>query len=119
SATSVKNYCYAKRQFRTFTIRNILSVSPIRRGAWLMKPNKLTPGHNVMWECSRMMLPEHVEAILEWQKGLEKVKKPIIDEQQWTEFAHIIQEAKACKRRIKITIWKDGIFDEIVGWVHN
>ncbi len=72
-----------------------------------------------MWESSRMMLPEHVEAILEWQKGLEKVKKPIIDEQQWTEFAHIIQEAKACKRRIKITIWKDGIFDEIVGWVHN
>ena len=29
-----------------------------------MNPNKLTPGYNVMWESSRMMLPEHREQLL-------------------------------------------------------
>ena len=29
-----------------------------------MNPNKLTPGYNIMWESSRMMLPEHREQLL-------------------------------------------------------
>ncbi|MCJ7843242.1 WYL domain-containing protein [Lederbergia sp. NSJ-179] len=33
STTSMKAYCYTKRQFRTFKIGNILSTGPIRRGA--------------------------------------------------------------------------------------
>lgn len=29
--TSIKAYCYTKRQFRTFKLVNILSVGPIRK----------------------------------------------------------------------------------------
>ncbi len=85
----------------------------------MFKPNKLTEGHNLMWESMRMMLPEHVEAILEWQRSLEKVKKPIIDEQQWEEFGQIIQEAMTNNQRVKFTVWKDGFFEDVKGWVHN
>ncbi|WP_099157254.1 YolD-like family protein [Virgibacillus ndiopensis] len=47
-----------------------------------MKPNKLTPGLNLMWESTRMMLPEHKQRIREHQKELLKKTKPILDEQQ-------------------------------------
>ncbi|GIN93144.1 hypothetical protein J22TS1_41950 [Siminovitchia terrae] len=29
--TTIKAYCYTKRQFRTFVMENVLSVGPIRR----------------------------------------------------------------------------------------
>ncbi|WP_128747506.1 YolD-like family protein [Lederbergia galactosidilytica] len=79
----------------------------------------LTAGHNLMWESSRMMLPEHVECILDWRKSLDEEKKPIIDEQQWEEFGQTIQEAIANNQRVKFTIWKDGFFEDVKGWVHN
>ncbi len=85
----------------------------------MYKPNKLSPDHNLRWESMRMMLREHVEAILEWQKSLEKVKKPIIDEQQWEEFGQTIQEAMANNQRVKFTVWKDGFFEDVKGWVHS
>lgn len=47
-----------------------------------MKPNKLTPGFNLMWESSRMMLPEHKEAIQRKQLGQKKRPKPELDEQE-------------------------------------
>ncbi|MGM8214042.1 YolD-like family protein [Bacillaceae bacterium W0354] len=47
-----------------------------------MKANKLTKGHNLMWESSRMMLPEHKEVIREHQKKLTKKEKPLLDEQE-------------------------------------
>lgn len=47
-----------------------------------MKPNKLTRGHNLIWESSRMMLPEHKELLRQHQKELNIKKKPILDEQE-------------------------------------
>lgn len=44
--------------------------------------NKLTPGSNMMWESSRMMLPEHKARIRKHQKDLQKKEKPILDDQQ-------------------------------------
>ncbi|OAK70109.1 YolD-like family protein [Lederbergia galactosidilytica] len=85
----------------------------------MFKPNKLTEGHNLMWESSRMMLPEHVERILDWRKSLDEEKKPIIDEQQWEEFGQTIQGAMANNQRVKFTVWKDGFFEDIKGWVHS
>ena len=32
-----------------------------------------------------MMLPEHVELIKEYHEGLDKVKKPVLDEQKYDE----------------------------------
>jgi hypothetical protein len=47
-----------------------------------MKHNKLTPGHNLLWESSRMMLPEHREQFLEYRRSLGQASQPILDEQQ-------------------------------------
>lgn len=30
--STIKAYCYSKRQFRTFNIANVLSIGPVRRG---------------------------------------------------------------------------------------
>nr|WP_279402053.1 hypothetical protein [Piscibacillus salipiscarius] len=37
-----------------------------------MNPNKLTHGHNLLWESSRMMLPEHKELLQQHQQQLIK-----------------------------------------------
>ncbi|MFC4387188.1 YolD-like family protein [Gracilibacillus marinus] len=58
-----------------------------------MKHSKLTLGSNILWESSRMMLPEHKEVLVKHQQQLNKKKKPIVDEQQLEEFSLVIQEA--------------------------
>ncbi|TFB23905.1 YolD-like family protein [Filobacillus milosensis] len=45
-------------------------------------PNKLTHGHNLMWESSRMMLPEHKEILQQHQQKLNLKTKPQLDEQE-------------------------------------
>lgn len=81
--------------------------------------NKLTKGHNLRWESSRMMLPEHVAEVNALRFESTKSKKPIIDEQQWEEFEMIFFRAKQDSRKIKITIWSNGFFKDIKGWLHN
>lgn len=58
-----------------------------------MKHNKLTPGHNLFWESSRMMLPEHREQFLEHRRGLGQVRRPILDEQQRAVLDHALTTA--------------------------
>lgn len=84
-----------------------------------MKANKLTAGHNLMWESSRMMLPEHVERILDWKQEDERHPQPIIDEQQWEEYNQIIQEALIAQQKVAVTVWENGVFVDIEGWIHN
>lgn len=85
----------------------------------MFETNKLTAGHNLRWESSRIMLPEHTETILKWRKSLEEEKKPIIDEQQWEEFGQTLDEAIACKQKVRFTIWKAGFFENIEGWIQS
>ncbi|MDQ0339344.1 hypothetical protein J2S00_002131 [Caldalkalibacillus uzonensis] len=47
-----------------------------------MKPNKITPGSNLMWESSRWMLPEHKEALQKLKQEQSRQKRPVLDEQQ-------------------------------------
>lgn len=58
-----------------------------------MKYNKLTPGHNLLWESSRMMLPEHREQFLEHRRGLGKSHPPILDEQQRAVLDQVVMTA--------------------------
>ena len=59
-----------------------------------MRPNKLTEGSNLLWESSRIILPEHKERIRilreEARRG-GKRERPQLDEQEWER----IQEAVA------------------------
>ncbi|CAM4053270.1 YolD-like family protein [Lederbergia lenta] len=49
-----------------------------------------------------------------------KIKKlPENDEQQWQEFAQIISDAQINNQKLKITIWKDGFFEDVIGWLNN
>ncbi|WP_117169031.1 YolD-like family protein [Paraliobacillus sediminis] len=70
-----------------------------------MKPNKLTPGYNLMWESSRMMLPEHKQVLRAHQKELKKQAKPILDEQQIILFSEQIVEARYFEKTIKIKVF--------------
>ncbi|WP_106497326.1 YolD-like family protein [Lentibacillus sp. Marseille-P4043] len=70
-----------------------------------MNPNKLTPGRNLMWESSRMMLPEHKARIRQHQKELTKRTKPILDEQQIELFSGMISDAMQQGLDLRIQIF--------------
>lgn len=48
----------------------------------IMAFNKLTPGANLLWESSRMMLPEHKKQIQKQRRALNIQTKPLLDEQE-------------------------------------
>ncbi|MGY4688292.1 YolD-like family protein [Salibacterium sp. K-3] len=83
-----------------------------------MKGNKLTPGSNMRWEASRMILPEHREKWLQHQKEQKKVKKPELDPQRWEELEWILGEAMRSNRTLCFTCWKNGFFYHITGTCH-
>lgn len=70
-----------------------------------MDANKLTPGQNLMWESSRMMLPEHKARIQEHQKELQKRTKPLLDEQQISVFSQTVSDAMNQNRSLKVQVF--------------
>lgn len=85
-----------------------------------MKINKLTPNHNVLWESSRMMLPEHKEAIIAQLDHTTVKAKPQLDEQKLDEIANLIEESYYAKTRIHITtfdIQHENYFEGIVSFI--
>ena len=66
------------------------------------KVNKLTPGANLLWESSRMMLPEHKEAIARHRRELQRKEKPVLDEQRLIELSHVLSEAR--QRRLDVRL---------------
>ncbi|MFT8320147.1 MAG: YolD-like family protein [Bacillus sp. (in: firmicutes)] len=72
-----------------------------------MKPNKMTPGYNLMWESSRMMLPEHKQVLQRHQKELTKKTKPIMDEQQIALFSMYITRSIEQGLTLKIQLFHE------------
>lgn len=72
-----------------------------------MRVNKLTAGKNMMWESSRMMLPEHKEAILKQNKSVNKKVKPILDEQRIEELVRTIAVAVFAEQTVKIQLFDE------------
>ena len=62
----------------------------------MRRVNKLTPGSNLLWESSRMILPEHKERILshrdEVRRGGRR-ERPVLDEQEAELIASAIAES--------------------------
>ncbi|SFQ04631.1 YolD-like family protein [Salibacterium halotolerans] len=83
-----------------------------------MKGNKLTPGSNLRWESSRMILPEHREQWLRHQQEQKKAKKPELDPQRWEELEWILADAMRDSRSLRFTYWEDGFFYDITGTCH-
>lgn len=70
--------------------------------------NKLTPGSNMMWESSRMMLPEHVQRLRQMRKGKEKKEKLIPDDQHKLEMDMKLQLAIKDDLTVGIKYFHDG-----------
>ncbi|KXZ21916.1 hypothetical protein AXI59_11710 [Bacillus nakamurai] len=68
-----------------------------------MNPNKLTPGYNVMWESSRMMLPEHREQLLAKKRKEREFQLPELSEDQMNDMNGIIAKSIEEDRAITVT----------------
>ncbi|WP_117168893.1 YolD-like family protein [Paraliobacillus sediminis] len=82
-----------------------------------MKPNKLTPGSNLMWESSRMMLPEHVAVLRAGQEEMNDVEKPIIGEDKLEEMQRVIQEAMEFSLKVDILYYEKKRINTIEGFI--
>jgi hypothetical protein len=85
----------------------------------MMKTNKLTKGSNLRWESSRMMLPEHVEAINQHRGDLKRVKQPILDEQEIEEISRKLGESLTEYVPISLSLYKAGFIEVISGIVQK
>jgi hypothetical protein len=82
-----------------------------------MKQNKLTPGGNLRWESSRMMLPEHVEAINQHNVDKLKIKQPILGEQQIEEIGRKLGESLENHSPVSVSYYQSGFINEMKGIV--
>ncbi|MFS0656445.1 YolD-like family protein [Bacillus sp. 179-C3.3 HS] len=82
-----------------------------------MNPNKLTPGYNIMWESSRMMLPEHREQLLaQKRKKTEYTPLPLSND-QLEEMNFLITQSITEDQAIGITYVSSGRKAQFWGWV--
>lgn len=80
----------------------------------VFKPSKLTPGHNLLWESSRMMLPE-VDMLQRMKREQQKKKKPEFDEQYLSELAMKIAEAMQEGFKVCVHVFDEYKDIEIIG----
>ena len=82
-----------------------------------MNPNKLTPGYNVMWESSRMMLPEHREQLLAKKRKEREFRPPELSAEQLNDMNRIIAASIEEDRAISVTYASARGPRRFWGWV--
>jgi hypothetical protein len=70
-----------------------------------MNANKLTPGSNLRWQSSRMMLPEHVEAILHHNRTKNNKERVELDEQELANITLALQQSMYTKQAVTLTMF--------------
>ncbi|MFH5182953.1 YolD-like family protein [Paenibacillus sp. TAB 01] len=70
-----------------------------------MKPNKLTPGANVFWESSRIILPQHKGAAIRQAEEARKQSKPELMEEEEQEMFGRLSASKANTLEVTITVY--------------
>lgn len=73
-----------------------------------MKENELNRG-NLLWESSRMFLPEHREQLLEQRRSKKGYQPPELDEQRLEEMNQMLEEALH-NDRVVIVSYAQGEF---------
>lgn len=71
---------------------------------------------NKLWEGSRMMLPEHVQAIRRHEFNKTKVDKPELDQQQLQEIEQTIGEAMGETRLLEVTYYNEWFCETFEGF---
>ncbi|GAE28397.1 hypothetical protein JCM9140_4620 [Halalkalibacter wakoensis JCM 9140] len=72
---------------------------------------------NLLWESSRMFLPEHKEALLRRKQQLTRVPPPALDEQHLEEIGLVVLDSLKHELPVQITYWEDGFFHEVTGMI--
>ncbi|MDP5275260.1 YolD-like family protein [Chengkuizengella axinellae] len=70
-----------------------------------MKENKLTPGSNMMWEGSRIILPEHREMMNLYQKERNRKTKPELAEEEVNIISEQLSESMINESEITIELF--------------
>lgn len=70
--------------------------------------NKLTPGSNIRWESSRMMLPEHVQALKQLKIDEQKMPRPELCEDDIEEIENNLKMAVKNRLPVDMKYYKDG-----------
>ncbi|MCI1859855.1 MAG: YolD-like family protein [Sporolactobacillus sp.] len=70
--------------------------------------NKLTPGSNIRWKSSRMMLPEHVAALKKHMLDKQKTDRPELCKEDITEIEDHLKTAIKNYKMIDMEYFKDG-----------
>lgn len=81
-----------------------------------MKRGKKLHG-NGMWEASRMMLPEHRQAILQHRNEWKRKEKPLLDEQRLDELSRQIVEAMQTNSVVRVEIYHPYRMQEVTGQI--
>lgn len=76
-------------------------------GLKTLKPSKITPGFNLLWESSRIMLPEHIDMLQRMKREKQKKKKPEFDEQYLEELSMKIYQAKQEGDTVVVTVFDE------------
>ncbi|RST61369.1 YolD-like family protein [Siminovitchia terrae] len=84
-----------------------------------MRVNKLTPGYNLRWESSRMMLPEHREQLLEEMRKQQEFIPAILDNDQLQEIDRVIVKSIETRQAVTITYAKKHGPAYFFGWIQK
>jgi hypothetical protein len=71
--------------------------------------------NNGLWESSRMMLPEHKEAILDNNRTILKKRKPLIDFEEQESFTRLLAFSLWEKQKVTIVLYGEFHDQEYTG----
>ncbi|WP_044642169.1 YolD-like family protein [Risungbinella massiliensis] len=80
--------------------------------------NQLHRG-NLLWEGSRMFLPEHREMLMEQRQKKREYQAPELSEDQWEEMSYLLQEALAEGRPLLVTYATRYAPEQFCGFVEK
>lgn len=72
---------------------------------------------NGLWESSRMMLPEHKEAILRSLRSLERKERAVLDEQELERISHLLGHSLRTGRPVRLRLYGEWQGREVLGTV--
>lgn len=65
------------------------------------------------------MMPEHIKSLRGFIDTLDKVERPILDNDQLEEMNNVIDEALEYKKELVFTYYKSGDIKLFVGFIHS
>lgn len=79
--------------------------------------SKILNRQNLLWEGSRMFLPEHREGLLEQRRKAEEFVPPELDESQMEAINYILQEAIEEEKPVVVTYAEKYAPEQFCGFV--